>query len=200
MNENFTMLILKNYKPTHFLIDLDNVITDWETGMGEKWSDIVPELEHYGHNRPYWEIRDCYPAQYGDRICSIFEEPGFFRNLKPIPGAIEALQVLREYGDIHFVSAPLSGERRTRCIIEKCEWLEEYVWNNASELLFPTRDKTIVKGDYLFDDRPDIKGRYEPTWKHLLFDDDYAYNKENNATKINWKNYKKVLNINDFKI
>ena len=174
---------------------MDNVIGNWERGMEEKWNHVVPELPYYGYSRPYWEIIECYPAEYGARIYSIFEEPGFFRNLQPMPGAIEALHVLREHGDIHFVSAPLSGERRAGCIIEKSEWLEEQVWENASELLFSTSDKTLVIGDYLFDDCPNIKGRYVPKWKHLLFDDGYRYNESNNSPKINWSNYRRILKI-----
>ena len=57
-----------------------------------------------------------------------------------------------------------------------------------------TRYKTLVVGDILIDDRPELTGIKSPTWEHVLFDQ--PYNKAvTGKRRLNWQNYQKVLGI-----
>ena len=55
------------------------------------------------------------------------------------------------------------------CVTEKYQWVEKYLGKSAVSQLMLTKDKTIVHGDILIDDKPLIKGLDEPRWFHFLF-------------------------------
>ena len=48
-------------------------------------------------------------------------EQGFYRNLKVIEGAKEAVAMLEEHFDVYIASKPKSGN--PRCMAEKLEWV-----------------------------------------------------------------------------
>jgi 5'-nucleotidase len=55
------------------------------------------------------------------------------------------------------------------------------------------RDKTIVNGDVLIDDKPRIEGSQNPpSWKHVLFHQPYNAN-ENKPRIVHWNEWKSVL-------
>jgi 5'-nucleotidase len=54
-------------------------------------------------------------------------------------------------------------------------------------------DKTLMHGDILIDDNPEISGKMVPSWKQILFDEDYLFSKHLNLPRINWSNYQEVL-------
>ena len=55
------------------------------------------------------------------------------------------------------------------CAQEKLAWVRRHVGLEFVRRTIITADKTLVQGDFLLDDRPDITGDAAPTWKHLLF-------------------------------
>ena len=52
---------------------------------------------------------------------------------------------------------------------EKYQWVEKHLGKKAVSQLMLTKDKTIVRGDLLIDDKPGIKGLDSPSWFHALF-------------------------------
>lgn len=78
-------------------------------------------------------------------------EPGFFENLEPIDGAVEAFKQLSQYYDCHFLTtAPWSN---TNAGSEKRIWVEKHLGEYAFKKLTTTHHKGLLKGDYLIDDR-----------------------------------------------
>ena len=56
-----------------------------------------------------------------------------------------------------------------------------------------TKDKTIITGDLLIDDKPEVTGSQEPTWEHILYSQ--PYNKDvKSKRRITWENWKPVIN------
>jgi hypothetical protein len=49
-----------------------------------------------------------------------------------------------------------------------------------------TRDKTLVRGDVLVDDKPEIGGLATPHWRHLLYDQ--PYNRNSPGPRMSWLN------------
>lgn len=76
---------------------------------------------------------------------------GFFQELEPIDGAIEAITKLSQYYNVFFLSTPQWSN-------PDC-WMEKRisVGNHFADLMFKklilTHDKTLLKGHYLIDDR-----------------------------------------------
>jgi 5'-nucleotidase len=57
-----------------------------------------------------------------------------------------------------------------------------------------TKDKTLVKADFLIDDKPEITGAEAvPVWEHILYD--RPYNRGANRKRLTWANWKEVLGV-----
>jgi 5'-nucleotidase len=54
-----------------------------------------------------------------------------------------------------------------------------------------TRDKTLVRGDGLIDDKPTIGGIATPQWRHVLFNQ--PYNRQFPGPRVDWENWREAL-------
>lgn len=110
--------------------------------------------------------------------------PGFFANLQPIEGAIEAFKLLHERFDVYILStAPWSNPHAWS---EKRLWVEKHLGEYAFKRLILSHNKGLLRGEYLIDDRTlngvtDFQGEHIhfgtaqfPNWHTVL---DYLFNK-----------------------
>jgi 5'-nucleotidase len=106
-------------------IDLDDTICDFSTAYTEsktKYPDVI------------------YPqSQYG-----------FFINLNPMEGAIEAVNKLRTKFDVYILTRP--SYMNPLCYTEKRLWIEKHFDLSFCENLILCSKKHLLKGDYLIDD------------------------------------------------
>lgn len=149
------------------LIDMDNTIVDYSTPIAEAIKnegnvDAQPNNWFmFTHDKPLRKIQKRTQSR-----------PNFFFDLKPIDGAIECLNILDKIGyDIFIVSSP--SVNSDTCHSDKSRWLKEHMGEYWARKLILTKDKTIVSGDYLIDDRENITGIMTPTWKHIIFTQPY---------------------------
>ncbi len=191
--------------------DLDMVLTDFDPAIEVLFNEKFPDLKYQkAKDRPIWEISKNYPIEFREEISSIYLNPisGFYQNLKPKEGAIEAVKEIVDWGwDIAIVSTPINVNHLdcppnlqkiypyvwTRIVTEKAFWVEKHLGFLPS--FIPIKDKTKFAGDFLIDDNPNVgigKNRI-PTWQHLLFDEDYLFNRDSMAIKINWSNWREVF-------
>jgi len=127
-------------------IDMDNVIADIEThlvNLYEKEYNVkVDRTALLGVSED-----EAFPDKTAAR--RFIHTPGFFRTVPLMPGALEALEILRKKYEIYIVSAatefPLS-------LAEKHAWLAEFFpfisWKN---MIF-CGSKAVIKTDYMIDD------------------------------------------------
>jgi 5'(3')-deoxyribonucleotidase len=83
--------------------------------------------------------------------------PGIFEELEPIPGAIDAVNRLRERFDVWIVSAP--SVRNPHCYTEKRIWIENHFGLDLAYRLILAYDKSLIIGDALIDDHVEGKGQ-----------------------------------------
>lgn len=82
----------------------------------------------------------------------------FYKNLKPIQGAVNTLKKLENIGyDIYILSCP--SPLNPHSYTEKRIWIEEHLGSNYIEKLILTMNKGLVKGDYLVDDWSEGRGQ-----------------------------------------
>ena len=155
------------------LVDMDGVLADFNAGFLEKFRNNHP-------NKPYIPLNelntfyaeDQYRAQFGIdvEVRSIIESKGFFLDLPPIDGAIEAMKFLakQENIDLFICSSPLKKYRH--CVAEKYEWVANHFGEKFTEKIILTRDKTLINAHFLIDDKPEITGIHKPAWMHILFE------------------------------
>ena len=84
---------------------------------------------------------------------------GFFRNLKPIVGGVNAVKYLQEQElfDVYILTAP--SVRNPLCYTEKRLWIEDYLGMKMVKRLIITPNKGLNRGDYLIDDYDSGKGQ-----------------------------------------
>jgi 5'-nucleotidase len=157
------------------LVDQDGVLANFELACLEAWRERYPDLPFVPMNeRTTHDIKVQYETLgegFVKKMRDIIHGDGFYANLQPIDGAVEAMKEMRQDGYTVFIcTAPA---RNTRCIAEKAEWIGKNLGLDWIEQLIATRDKTLVYGDVLIDDKPKITGLVTPHFQHILFDQPY---------------------------
>lgn len=155
------------------LVDQDGVIADWGATYGRM-------LDRYGkaaQNIPRHENQRSFNLNEGlnedeKNIVSLVMEHMDYSGLDPIPGAIEALHGMLEYGhDVMICTSPWLPN--AHCVPGKLDWVRYHLGAEWEERVIVTKDKTMVMGDVLVDDKPNITGRLVPTWAQYVFDQPY---------------------------
>jgi 5'(3')-deoxyribonucleotidase len=95
------------------------------------------------------EIYQHVPEHAKDKWFDYINEEGFFRDLRPLEGSVEAVKKLQEKYDVYIVSAAMEFRNS---LVDKYDWLAEHFpfisWRN---IMF-CGDK-IVDVDVMIDDR-----------------------------------------------
>ena len=176
------------------LIDMDGVIADLEKGFLRIWQEKYPEKSYISLERRNTHfIVDQYPKEYKELIQKVMSEKGFFLFLEPVEGSIQAINELQEMGvEIFICTVPLAEYKH--CVLEKYEWVEKHLGFEWTRKIILTTDKTVIKGDYLIDDQPEILGVEIPSWEHIIYD--LPKNRfENTRKRLSWQNWKNVIPI-----
>jgi 5'(3')-deoxyribonucleotidase len=77
--------------------------------------------------------------------------PGFYADLPPIEGAVEAFEILSKHFEVYILTAP-SWENPS-CYTDKRLWVEKYLGKSAYKRLIISNDKSLFTGRALIDDR-----------------------------------------------
>ncbi len=118
------------------LIDLDNVLVDFQSGI-DACSDDIKADRAARKRRGLTEDWD--------------EVEGIFALMQPMPGAIEAYQELTKRHDVFIVStAPWENPSAWS---DKLIWVKTHLDKFADKRLILTHHKYLIAGDILIDDR-----------------------------------------------
>lgn len=174
------------------LIDMDEVLCRWEEYFVASHRKMFPHLPI-----PDAGQREGFDLFYGlsperrHATAAVLDEPGFFAELEPVVGAIEAIRDMQGMGmDVALCTSPWLSN--PTCASDKFRWVQRHLGSEMAEATVVTRDKTRVRGDVLIDDKPDIKGRTEPEWDLIRFT--YHYNRNLPGPRIQgWSNWQPTL-------
>ena len=95
-------------------------------------------------------------AKVGDKLLEEYagredEIPGLFSLMSPMPGAIEAMHLLREKYDLYILST--APWKNPSAWSDKLVWVTTYLDDIFHKRLIITHCKNLCAGDYLIDDR-----------------------------------------------
>lgn len=177
----------------HILLDMDGVLADIESHFLAIYRERHPhapfvpldEREAFFTGDDYKRFGpDAHRLVYG-----IFCEPGFYRDIPPMAGAIEAMNDLAQQHEVTICTAPFLSN--PTCAQDKYTWVKEHLGKEWLQRLVVTRDKTLVRGDLLIDDRPEVKGAFPPLWEHVIYD--APYNRHVGKRRLTWATWRDVL-------
>lgn len=165
------------------LVDMDGVVADWQAEFDFQLENTLPHIERIPfENITSFKTQKFYADEHQEDIQRMLNAPGFYRNLKPYEGVVEALKELEQRYRIYLCTAPYVTN--ATCASEKMEWVDTYLGHEWMEKMVITSDKTIVYGDVLIDDKPKITGAMNPVWKHVVFD--APYNRDSELRINSW--------------
>ena len=129
-------------------IDMDNVLVDFQSGI-----DRLDEKTKQAFGEYYDSNGNKHEAHYDD-------VPGIFALMDPMPGAIDAVQKLRDRYNLYILST--APWRNPTAWCDKLNWVKKYFGAGEDTAFYKriilTHNKGLCNGDYLIDDRPDKCG------------------------------------------
>ena len=159
-------------------VDLDGVGAQLMQRILETWKREFPHIPSpkYEEHHSY-EVGFGLPEKDKQTIRAIWQRPGFYLNLDPEPGFVEAVEEMRADGlDVIFCSIPTIPVKDHLDLTDatshsdKVRWLSCLFGRWAAINCHLTHDKTLIRADVLIDDKPTIDGRCRPFWQHIYYD------------------------------
>ncbi len=177
------------------LVDMDGPLADFEQEFLNRYREQFPDKPYVPlDKRVNFEVYEDYPAEIKESLVAIYCAPDFFVSLPPVPGGIEALQTMHEKGhSVYICTAPVT--RTDTCIQEKVDWVSKHLGKDWLKRIIITKDKTLVRGDYLIDDKPVIKGLLAPTWEQVVYSLPYNAHIQGKKRIIWNEDWQQVLGI-----
>ena len=176
------------------LVDMDGVIADWGHAYGESLDRHGPIAAAIPRHRDQttFNLHHQRTPEEIEIIRAVMIEDGFYSRLRPIPGAKTALKAMLKAGhDVRIVTSPWVSN--PSCASDKLNWVVKHYGSHWGARVVITADKTVVRGDYLIDDKPEVTGSQDPTWEHVYFTQPYnVANKQ--RRRINaWSEWKDII-------
>jgi 5'-nucleotidase len=169
------------------LVDQDAVIAHWGPEFDRRLDTFGEDAANIPRtaDQQQWDLKAGRTDAEKAIIEQIMTEPGFYSRLEPIAGAKRALKDALAAGhDVRIVSSPFISN--PTCASDKLAWITKHYGSHWASRLVLTNDKTIVNGDILIDDKPEVTGSMKPSWQHVVFGD-YPYNQETDTLqRICW--------------
>lgn len=166
-----------NTKKT-LLIDQDGVLTDWLGKFSELLTAMYPDIPHLARE----DVKEFmmplnFEEPYREKINEVIHAPEFYRDMDIVPGAQRAVEMLEEHFNVFLCTSPLIDN--LNCATDKMRWISTHLGPQWLKRTVVTYDKTVIDAVALIDDKPEVLGAHQPTWKHVHFRHPYNRHIEN---------------------
>jgi glycosyltransferase involved in cell wall biosynthesis/5'(3')-deoxyribonucleotidase len=135
MVEHYKQLMFKVAPPV-ILLDMDGVLVDWDRGFLQAWGPRCP----IDRTTSYY-MEDCLmDMTLRKEALQLIAQPGFFENLAPMQGALEAVKEMEEEGwQLYICSAPI--KHSPHCAQEKINWITKHLGEEWVDRIILCQDK-----------------------------------------------------------
>lgn len=178
---------------TRILVDMDGVLANWgaryDAGL-DRHGDAAIFIPRTADQRHFDLMADRSEDQQAI-IRSVMAEPGFYAELEPMPGAIDAVLQMASEFEVFICTSPWMAN--PTCVQDKLDWVERHLGAPWLSRVIVTSDKTTVDADVLIDDRPDIPMVERASWQQVLFDQPYNQTSPDEEPRLritNWDSWR----------
>ena len=160
--------LMRSVVKRRVLVDMDGVLVDWDRGFLDAWGDRSPvdRSDYYIQGASLTRIAKTQKSCFALRA---FQESAAHegRNLSAAQNGRQRIRCVNMHVSSHSVAILRAGKVGASASTLGDAFLPRVIL---------TRDKTAVMGDVLIDDKPQVTGKYAPSWSHIIFD--APYNRE----------------------
>jgi 5'(3')-deoxyribonucleotidase len=182
-----------NGRKPFILVDMDGTTINIDAPFRETLVEIAPHIKPVVfEDITDYHMERLYPPEAQQYLHQVWITPGLFARAKPFPGAIEALAEMSEGVNMFICSTPRWDN--PTCIADKRASIFKYFGREWLEnrRLYLVDDKTMIFGQYLIDDKSEIKGARFPFWEHILYDRPWNQHVQGKR-RMTWQNWREVL-------
>lgn len=170
---------------------MDNTVVEFDKEILNTFRKLYPNKQSFPlEQQTHFYIKDEYPIESQELLKKIYCSEGFFLRLKPIKGSLEALSKMSQNHEVFLCTSPL--RKNIYSPKEKFEWVANHLGYNWTEKIIIAKDKTMIRGDILIDDRPSVIGSQDPLWEHVLYSQPYN-NHVKDKRRITWENWQPIF-------
>lgn len=184
---------LHGRKPV-ILKDMDNTDYDWNARLNEILLSLDPDFPVLaeGERTDYNHLAG--PGHDPEILKAAMLHPALYLDMPLLDGAVESTHAFLDAGcPVYFVTTPTL--MNPGCVPGKVSDVVRHYGEGMLDRLVITTDKTLVRGDVLFDDKPYIAGAVaNPSWVHVMQHRDFnAYVAEHQHRMMGWSDLERVL-------
>lgn len=150
------------------LLDMDDVITNCLRSAIANYNKANNTNFDYKKCN-VWGIEEFLGVDR-QTVTDLFRDPGFFENLPPKRGSIGAINELIKTTnyDIYIITATSDDDGSE--LVEKIKWFKKYIPKFNTKRIISCRDKYIIRGDVLVDDKVENLDNCSPYMQCILMD------------------------------
>lgn len=177
-------------RPLNILCDADAIAADllgkWLIWYNAKYNDNLT-IEHITE----WDLHKFVKKECGYKIYDFIDTGDAYRDLDPLPGAVEAIKALDKAG--HNVVMVSAGSKHPDTAGHKLEWFKRVLGFSRKKCIIG-HQKELIRGDVFIDDSPPNIQKYRAAWPNTpIMTIAYPYNES--VKDICWRadSYKDTL-------
>ena len=141
------------------LVDMDDTMVNttetWVRELNRRYGTAVPYTDLWD-----WDVSLSFPMLSKEQVFGVLYEDAFWASLRPLPGAVQTLSMLREAG-CRVIVATNSHYEGLKVKMEQVlfRYFPFFTWQDV----ILTAEKQLIKGDLLIDDGVQnlLGGNYE---------------------------------------
>ena len=165
------------------LVDIDSTINNFQEHFlkifkekhSDLWEKLPPNATHF----------DALTLDK-KKSMEIFMSDGFTNGMVPLQGSVEAIHQIENKGYHVFFCTTLVTDN-SNALKDRIHWIGKWFGERFMNQVIFTKDKTLIRGDFLIDDSPfKTRGVLQPEWKLIVFDMIYNRNDPCYGRIYNW--------------